>query len=199
MHGTNYDQTISGDVTVPPGESCFIERATVEGDVKVGKAADLYLYNNDADPTRIEGDVRLAEGAYLGALIISYSPSARDIVIDGDVKAEDDTSVRLEGFSEPPSYPDLRVKGDVKVDQAASLETFAAIIDGHLKAKEVGFLSAHLNDVGGDLKFERGDQAYVRHNTVGGNCQGQDNVVVNRIPTWSLARSGAECNCVSGC
>ena len=109
--GTIYDQTISGDVTVPPGESCFIERATVEGDVKVGKAADLYLYNNDADPTRIEGDVRLAEGAYLGALMISYSPSAKDIVIDGDVKAEDDTSVRLEGFSEPPRTPTSGSRG----------------------------------------------------------------------------------------
>ena len=85
------------------------------------------------------------------------------------------------------------------MDQAASLETFAAIIDGHLKAKEVGFLSAHLNDVGGDLKFERGDQAYVRHNTVGGNCQGQDNVVVESHSNVVTGKVRGQCNCVSGC
>lgn len=196
---TIQDQTISGDVKVPPGESCFVEGATVRGDVKVGRTANLYLFNNDVDPTRIEGDVRLGEGAYLGAMISYYASSAEDIVIDGDVKAEADTSVHLDGFSETSSYPDLKIKGDVKVDQADTLEAFAAIVDGHIRAKGVGFLSAHLNDVGGDLQFELSDQAYVRHNTVGGNCQGQNNVVVESHSNVVTGKVRGQCNCGSGC
>mgnify|MGYP001822301902 CR=1 FL=1 len=197
--GVISNQTISGDVTVPPNEDCYIERATVEGDVKVGRDADLYVYNNDIDPTRIKGDVRLAEGAYLGALIIYYDSSDMDIVIDGDVRAGADTRVHLDGFSGPPSLPDLEIKGDVTVDQADSLDTFAAIVGGHMQAEGVGFLSAHLNDIGGNLKFESGDQVYVRHNTVGGKCQGQDNVVVDSHSNVVTGKVRGQCNCVSGC
>lgn len=123
-------------------------------------------------------------------------------LVEGDVKGEDGSSLYV-GLGST-------VEGSVRADKAAGLTVGDATIEGDVQASEVAYGPYVLDStIDGNLRFEKSGfllpsgpyfPLEISGNTVGGNCQGDqnttpvishDNVVAGKIK--------GQCNCVQGC
>lgn len=65
--GTITNRTIAGDLVVPAGSSCQLDRVTVTGDVKIGQYANLLIMSSTVRGSTGPEDICRPHGTYLNA------------------------------------------------------------------------------------------------------------------------------------
>lgn len=151
--------TVSGDVHVPAGASCNLDKVVVRGNVLLGKGSSVRIYGKG-----VFGNV---QGESAPANIVIHNTR-----IYGDVQAKLARSVRITRAN---------VGGNVQSERGAyELYIANASVTGDVQTKYQP-LRVESTRVGGNIQHEEGKKSFIVRNRVSGDVQVFKNRLEQRV------------------
>jgi hypothetical protein len=172
--------TVNGNVIVPAGQSCFMQGATVTGNVQVQTNAAL-TFVAPLPPSTIVGNVSVGTGA-------SFNADSGGLTIDGNFKANQCVTADMNSED--------TVGGNVQIQYCTrGVAVTNSNIGGNVTCNNSGICDIFGNKVNGNAEVNDNSSAAVGNNRIGNNleCQGNASITDDGVPNTVGGHKNGQC------